>query len=148
MCVCVMLFAISYNINLVGDRVSIGLDGPAVDAELKGPIKSRDLTIIDTGAEVPIPVCGWAEDSKQYWECIVDTTTFDANARAWLKRVMKCESTYRSYVCNSSNHCGLFQFDQSTWNENCHGDRLSGYDSVNCALAMYYRGMQGRWECK
>ena len=87
-------------------------------------------------------------NSCSFWDGYINSTGYQDSTKVWAKRVRRCESMCRAEVCNKYGFCGLMQYGVSTWSENCSGDRTNGFDSLNCAMRMYERGMSSRWECK
>ena len=59
-----------------------------------------------------------------------------------------CESNFDPFAKNnSSTASGLFQFLDSTWEENCEGDKFNYRDSIKCFVKLYPQHPSW-WECK
>jgi len=114
------------------------------------------IPIISLEFEVPEPSkMGISEGAYKYktdtckdWGFIIDMKTDNEVERKWLKDIMFCESTCREKVDNGQGFKGLYQFNDATWKENCEGDIFNGFAQIDCALKLYRKNQQDRWECK
>ena len=59
----------------------------------------------------------------------------------------KCESSLNQYgKCGDGGiSCGLYQFQQPTWDENCKGLRSNQSDQIECAAKLISKGQLWRW---
>ena len=71
------------------------------------------------------------------------------------KQLCFCESTLHHYnddgTLNCGDNgvsCGLFQFQQPTWDRYCEGNREVMEDQVKCAAEMIKAGYKYHWSCK
>ena len=58
-----------------------------------------------------------------------------------------CESNFNPSVKNaSSTATGIFQFLESTWEENCVGDVLDPIANIRCGVRLISSGGVGAWQ--
>lgn len=96
----------------------------------------------------PIAKPDGLERNCPYWFAKVDEITQDETERAWLKRVMECESECRSGVVNGGGYTGLFQWSPYFWKKQFEEDIFDGEAQIKNSLYKYRVGGRGLWQCK
>lgn len=117
------------------------------------PISTPQVTMLNSNVslevvkiEKPKPVAASSECS--YWDSVIDSYTDVEGERAWLKRVMRCESRCNPNAINkSSGASGLFQYI-GKWHPAMVGKVFDGDESIKYALMKYRAGGAQLWECK
>ncbi|NQU99361.1 MAG: hypothetical protein HQ538_01365 [Parcubacteria group bacterium] len=62
-------------------------------------------------------------------------------------KIAWCETRFRNIPNSQGTRYGIgvFQFVQSTWDEQCEGDVWNEYDNIRCALQLIKKGQLWRW---
>lgn len=86
----------------------------------------------------------------EYWRSVIEEMDATEDEKAWLVRVMKCESNGNEYVTNweGSGASGLMQFMPKTYAGNGGIDIWDGHEQLQIALKMYRNGQSYQWNCK
>lgn len=58
------------------------------------------------------------------------------------------ESQLDPEACNGegTSACGVYMFIDSTWEEECEGDKIDAHDNVKCAVRLLSEGKEYHWE--
>ena len=74
-------------------------------------------------------------------------------SKYYFYELAKKESSLNHYEngklhCGDKNNvsCGLYQFQQPTWDENCEGLRTNIHDQIQCAAKLISIGQLWRWK--
>ena len=108
------------------------------EKEIEEPIQEPVAPVIETE---PYPV------GCEYWDGYINTMEATEEERAWLSRIMFCESTCNPYARSHANSIGLMQFQKRTWDWQGGGDINNPYEQLEKALVMYRKGMAHHWCC-
>ena len=84
----------------------------------------------------------------EYWNNYIDTMEANGEERAWLKRMVFCESTCNPYAVSRAGATGLIQFMPSTFRANGGTDINNPYEQLQIGLEMYRMGQAYQWCCK
>jgi hypothetical protein len=77
-------------------------------------------------------------------ETVADT--YGINKKKFYE-LAKCESSLKQdgECGDGGKSCGIYQFQQPTWDENCYGDRNNISEQIKCAAKLISRGEIWRW---
>ena len=65
-----------------------------------------------------------------------------------LEATISCESNWQVSAYNKfGNSYGVAQFQPATFKENCEGTYENPFDQLSCAVQMFKRNMENRWDC-
>jgi hypothetical protein len=91
---------------------------------------------------------GWLNRTDELKKALVFFTTKYGGNYELLYKCIVNESSWNENAKNPhSTASGISQFINSTWNENCEGDKHNGFDQLDCMVRMWSEGKQSQWEC-
>ena len=117
--------------------------------EMSPPIPSYEKAPVYIGEYHAEPMPRVAS-GLDYWNSAIALMDATEDERAWLSRVMACESMGNEYAVNftGSAASGLMQFMPNTYYGNGGTDVWNGHEQLQVALKMYQHGQAYQWACK
>ena len=118
----------------------------------KADVPTQDNNLVMAAKNMPQSVLGdtLLPVSPHFLPNIQVLGSFTDNLKETLHKLALCESGNDETIINpndnGSRSTGLFQFKDTTWQENCTGDIMSRTDQTNCAAKLIQQGeLSRRW---
>jgi len=147
-CVIAFLTLLGYGILLIFLQFMVFISPSSYIREHSPDFYPARIEILQESPTIPEPKFKTYQVGCEYWNGYVDTMEATEEEKAWLKKIIYCESRCNPFALSYMSAEGILQFTVPTWID-FGGDRdiKNPYHQLEVGLEMYRKGLQNRWCC-